>query len=546
MFASVANCPLMSAPICVSLSNMTSSADLSDVVVVGAGPVGMATAAMLAKQGHAVTVLERHLTAYGKPRAATFDHEAARDLQRLGCLDQVLETSVAQTSYEWVNGAGERLLEIRPKEDGPLGWAEVYLMYQPALEQALHEVLRRSPRVRLLRGAEVVALADLESTPVVVTQDRTTGQTFEHRCRYVLGCDGGSSFVRKTLDISLQDFGFDRDWLVFDFLPRHHLDLPLCQQRCEPGQPTAIMQLGTRHRRWSFMLLPGESPDEALREENVWKRLAPWIGPNDVTITRLANYTFHSTLAETWRAGSVFLAGDAAHQMPPFLGQGMCSGFRDARNIAWKLDLVLRGLAGTELLDTYEQERKPHVQAITERAIELGRIQTLNDPVAARIRDAKMIEAQQDGNVGDDQPYPPLTAGLLASRDGSLSTAAGELFIQAAVATSDARGLFDNIVGASFVVLCRAGDPRRVLSARQHAAWAKIGGQLTTFDEGVETNGSLLALKDVEGAYGRWFTDRHAAAVLVRPDFQVFGAVSELDELPRLVDELLDRLAGNR
>jgi len=521
----------------------TSTGDSSDVIVVGAGPVGMVAAALLARRGHQVTVLERHTDLYGAPRAATFDHEAARDLHRLGCLDTVLDTCLPMTSYQWVNGAGELLLEIRPKEKGPLGFAEAYLMYQPALEDTLDQLLRSSERVRLLRGVEVIGIADVESRPLILARDRATGQTVEHRCRFVLACDGGSSFIRRALDIPSEDFGFDRDWLVFDFVPRRPLELPVSQQRCDPRQPTVLMQLGTRHRRWSFMLLPGESADEALREENVWKRLAPWVEPEDVDVTRLASYTFCSRLTETWRLGSVFLVGDAAHQMPPFLGQGMCSGFRDARNIAWKIDLVLRGLAGDRLLDTYEQERKPHVRSITQRNIELGLVQTLSDPVAARQRDAQMIRATQEGAVRDQPAYPPLTAGLLASVDGSLATVAGELFIQAAVASGDTQGLFDEVVGDSFVILCRAGDPRHVLPPYQQASWAKIGGRLTTFDGGVSGDESLLALTDVDGAYERWFAERHAAAVLVRPDFQVFGAVAQLDALPELVDELLDRLA---
>jgi 2-polyprenyl-6-methoxyphenol hydroxylase-like FAD-dependent oxidoreductase len=525
---------------------MTTLTDSSDVIVVGAGPVGMVAAALLARRGHQVTVLERHTDLYGAPRAATFDHEAARDLHRLGCLDTVLDSCLPMTSYQWVNGAGELLLELRPKEKGPLGFAEAYLMYQPALEDTLDQLLHSSERVRVLRGLDAIGITNVESQPSLLARDRATGQTVEHRCRFVLACDGGNSFIRRALDIPSEDFGFDRDWLVFDFVPRRPLDLPVSQQLCEPGQPTVLMQLGPRHRRWSFMLLPGESPDEALLEKNVWKRLARWVGPQDVAITRLANYTFCSRLAETWRVGSVFLVGDAAHQMPPFLGQGMCSGFRDARNISWKIDLVLRGLAGEQLLDTYAQERKPHVRAITQRNIELGKIQTLSDPVAARQRDAQMIEAMRKGTVSDAPSYPPLTAGLLASMDGSLETVAGELFMQAVVATGDTQGLFDEVVGDSFVILCRAGDPRRVLTPEQQASWAKIGGQMTTFDEDVSASGRLLALIDVDGAYERWFAQRHAAAVLVRPDFQVFGAVTELDALPQLLDELLERLGLNR
>ena len=239
-----------------------------------------------------------------------------------------------------------------------------------------------------------------------------TGEYRRVRARWLVGADGANSFVRETSGISRRDLGFQERWLVVDAEP-HDMGalahLPIASQRCDPARPTTIVQSGPRHRRWEFMLLPDEQPSDFDDPERVWSLLEPWYRPADGPLTRSAVYEFRSMLADQMRKGHVLLVGDAAHLTPPFLGQGLCSGLRDAANVAWKLDLVLRGLASERLLDTIEAERQPQNEAMIRLAIELGKVLCQLDPQAAAERDAMLRQA------GPPPPLElaPLTAGVL-------------------------------------------------------------------------------------------------------------------------------------
>jgi 2-polyprenyl-6-methoxyphenol hydroxylase-like FAD-dependent oxidoreductase len=204
--------------------------------------------------------------------------------------------------------------------------------------------------------------------------------------------------VREALGIGYEDLGFVQDWLVIDARAKRppRPDLPLLRQFCEPKQPGMTMQMGPHHRRWSFMIFPGESAAEAVKHENVWRRLNRPEGatPNEFELIRVASYKFQSLIAPQWRAGRVFLAGDAAHQMPPFLAQGLCSGFRDAHNLAWKLDLVLRGLAGPAFLDSYTAERGPNARATVVESMRVGQNVNERDPERIKARDAQLLALQ--------------------------------------------------------------------------------------------------------------------------------------------------------
>jgi 2-polyprenyl-6-methoxyphenol hydroxylase-like FAD-dependent oxidoreductase len=353
-----------------------------DVAIIGYGPVGQALAALLGRAGHRVAVFERFNEIYRLPRAVHLDHEIMRLLQSLGLADALATEMVPVRDYQWFGADGELLLRFDASGPAPSAWEPDYMFFQPELESALADAAPRG--VNVARGWVAEALVDTGSSPGlglrrVVEGDAgamiPTADTRAVRARWVVGADGANSFVRRAARIGRLDLGFQERWLVVDAEP-HDMGalahLPVACQWCDPRRPTTHIQSGPRHRRWEFMLLPDEQPSDFEDPGRVWSLLEPWFGPDDGPLTRTAVYEFRSMLAETMRAGHALLIGDAAHLTPPFLGQGLCSGLRDAANLAWKLDLVLRGLAGERLLDTVEAERQPQNEAVIRMAIELG------------------------------------------------------------------------------------------------------------------------------------------------------------------------------
>lgn len=502
--------------------------DLYDIAVVGYGPVGMTAAALLGRLGHRVVVLERYDGMYNLPRAGVFDDETMRTFAMLGVAQRMLPTMYAARGYEWMNASGELLMNYRFAERGTSGWAEWYGMYQPYLEDALDAACRKYPGVELRFGSRVTRL-EQSADRVELGVD---GQESPVRARFVLACDGGNSFVRQELDIPLEDHGFSEPWLVCDFRLKRPVNVPAARQMCDPAQPTSIISLGPAHHRISFMLDSEQTFATEQRPERVWARVAPYLDRNDADLIRAATYTFRSLVAHDWRVGRVLLAGDAAHQMPPFLGQGMGSGVRDVLNLSFKLDLVLRGIRSGDLLDTYQSERDPHVRAVIALGIELGRLQTIRDPEAAAERDATLLAARDQQSAPKRIAFPPLGPGMFGAGDG-----ARERFVQGFVTSGGRSGRFDEILGYGWTVLLRAGllpdlDPAVLEAARAQGvrlvAVSPPSGDGTAQGTrhapaaGADTPAVTPAL-DVDGTYTAWLDAHHSDTVAVRPDFHVWG-----------------------
>ncbi|CAM5585846.1 bifunctional 3-(3-hydroxy-phenyl)propionate/3-hydroxycinnamic acid hydroxylase [Streptomyces aurantiogriseus] len=495
-----------------------------DVAVIGYGPVGMVTAALLGRAGHDVIVLERYPTLYNLPRAAIFDDETMRTFDLLGISHDLLPTVHAQRNYEWRNGAGELLIEHDFAAVGGQGWAEWYMMYQPYLEDALDGLVRGLGNVEVRMDSRVTGLRTTHhGVDIEVAGDDTAVSA-----RYVVACDGGNSFTRSWLGIGQEDHGFSEPWMVCDFRLTGAADIPKARQVCDPKQPVSIISLGPRHHRFSFMLDSEDAFSVEREPDRVWARVAAYVDRGQADLIRVATYTFRSLVAERWRSGRILLAGDAAHQMPPFLGQGMCSGIRDAQNLAFKLDAVLRG-ADDALLDTYQSEREPHVRAIIAKGIELGRVQTMRDPVAAAERDARLIALREANGRPEKMRFPGLGPGL---RDESPQ--AGHLMPQGRVESHGTAGLFDEVLGRGFVLLVdgRGGAALDASTAELAARLGVAVHHLT--DRRLTTEG----ITDVGGVYGRWFDDTDRAAVLWRPDFYILGTAGVLSDVPALLKTL--------
>lgn len=522
----------------------------TDVAVVGYGPVGQVTALLLASRGWNVTVLERWPAPYPMPRAVSFDGESARILAAAGIGDSMSELAEPSRDYVWTNAEGQTLFHVDVAASGRSGWPDSTSMYQPGLEAALAARGEALPNLRVLRGHRVTGLED-RGDRVDVTVESPQGEQ-RVSAGWVVGCDGANSFVRDAVGVTATDFGFFNDWLTCDVKLDEPRDfVPNNLQICDPARPRTAVSAGPGHRRWEFMRLPGEPAAEFGTTENAWELLGLFgIAPGNATLERHAVYTFQARYVDEWRVGRVLLAGDAAHLMPPFAGQGMCSGFRDAANLAWKLDLVLRGTAGDALLDTYTSERREHVRHALTMSMDLGRVICETDPVAARDRDTVMIAVRERG-IGTAQPrsaVQALTTGVVHAPAGAPPTVpAGELVPQGRVRRAGSTGLFDDVVGRGFALVTTV-PPGDLLDAERLEFLHGIGTRTVHLGPAGDAPAGQVTepgvVTDVDAVYLPYLAEAggDAVALLVRPDFYVFGAARDARGLVALVDDLRTRL----
>jgi flavoprotein hydroxylase len=519
----------------------------TDVAIVGNGPIGAALSVLLAQRGWRVTVLERRPRPYVLPRATSFDGETARLLAATGIGDGLGGITEPATGYQWRTAAGRTLLDIAFSPEGHYGWPDANTMHQPTLEELLAARAAALPGITLLRGHRVVDLTE-QNEQVALTAEDADGSSLTVRARWVVGCDGANSFVREHLGVPLTDLGFSYEWLLCDVELREPREFtPTNVQICDPARPTTLVGSGPGHRRWEFMRLPGESSAELNKEETAWRLLKPFdVTPDNATLLRSTTYIFRAAWADEWRTGRVLLAGDAAHLMPPFAGQGMCSGIRDVVNLSWKLDLTLRGLADATVLDTYAEERRRHVKDSILSSVQLGRVICVTDPEAAAERDATVLAGRRGRTEpGTPEPAKPLSAGLLHGPSaGSSGSSAGAVVPQGRVAAQGGTGLFDEVVGRGFVLLTTVDDPRAELGEERWSFLTALDTHVVRLLAPGDTLQGPADVVDVDGFYRAYLAELGATAVLIRPDYHVFGAADGPEDTAALVDDLRGRLGA--
>ena len=495
-----------------------------DVAIVGYGPVGAVAAALLGQAGLRVHVSDRLTDVYEIPRAIALDHEILRVFQQIGVVDAVLPFTEPFTDSEWFGADGQlirRMTMVAPPY--PQGYTPSVVFTQPPVERELRAAVARLPGVTVALGTETTALQQ-DAEGVTLTQRAADGTVSTVRARWAIACDGGSSTLRGMVGIELDDLDFDEPWLVVDVrvnerglarLPRTSV------QFCEPERPCTMVIGPGNHRRWEISLKPGEDPKQAATPEGTWALLARWLTPAEGTLWRQSSYRFHALVATRWSAGRVFVAGDAAHMQPPFLGQGMCQGVRDVANLSWKLAAVLQGhvcgTAAQALLDSYGTERQAHVRALTTRLKALGAIICERDPFRARVRDARLLA--ECGGIVKDTPrqdvLPRLETGLLSAQ---ASSGRGTLFPQPRLAGGE---LMDRRCGTGW---------RLVLDATLAPPEA-IDADLTAV--------ALAdpAIRETEGVVAAWMQRHGCHAALLRPDHYVYGTATTDAEIRALLAE---------
>ncbi len=509
-----------------------------DVAIVGYGPVSMILAGLLAEQGVSVIVVERFPERYKLPRAGHFDGESMRTFQGMGFADSIELIARPIPRMYNLTGNMELLSTTSVVGVGNSGWKDSYLTYQPEFEDIFDEHARKLG-VRVFMNTTAVGVTQTADGAElsVRTTDKVDSQATAIQAAYIVGADGAGSFVRDALAIKRTDLGFKaNDELVIDF---EHSDpdreIPQLQEVYQVLDPYGPQQAG----RWSggnwsrleVNALEGETREHLESEATAWKHLGRWgIHPGEGKIIRHAVYTFESRVCEKWRDGRIFLAGDAAHTSPPFLGQGLCSGIRDALNLSWKLAAVFAGKAGGELLDTYESERSPHVQAIIKMASDNGRMVLMTDPEQARLRD----DALRANSGPPPQGFPRLGPGVVRSTESSDShDTDGRPSLQARVAVGKRVDRLDQFLRRGWKVISRHAVSQSIFSVSQSHLISRLGIEFAHV-----SRGSTAQYIDLDGEYDSWYLDTGRRAFLLRPDNYVFGSVKTISELPSLLDDL--------
>lgn len=552
-----------------------SGSNTFEVVIVGLGPTGLTLAHLLGARGVKVLALEREPKFYGSARAVYTDDECMRIFQAARVADELAADMVLDSPAQWVLGDGRILAQFMPTAR-PYGWTASNFFYQPFLETKLETLLERYPNVTVRRGREVVGF-EQDEAHVTLVHAASTGhrygeappiataptQTEAVRGLWFVGCDGGRSFVRTNLGIKMSGESFPEPWLVVDIKAKDAEEcfrhMPYFNFYCDPKNPAVSCPQPRGHHRFEFRLMPGQTKEHMEDPATVRRLLGRHIDVDKIEILRKLVYTFNALIAERWRHGRVLLAGDAAHMTPQFMGQGMSSGVRDAYNLAWKLDAVLRGQASDRLIDSYERERKPHAKEMIDVSVRMKNFVSISSPMKASLRNllvkAMLLTPGLRDYIREVRFKPPPTypqgsyLGLPRKRRNG---AEGRPLAQPTVRSFDGRrALLDDLLGDGFALMGYAADPRARLDTSSVAALDTLGTRFIALyplggrpqGPGIahSTASDLVEVEDISGEGVAWLRlagARPGHVAIIRPDKFVY-ALAPADEIPAAVKHLL-------
>ena len=540
--------------------NDQNPANSQPVIVVGAGPAGCTAALLLADAGIPVTLLERYPQPHPLPRAVHLDDEVARVLDRIGVSEGFLARSRPGSGLRLLDAGHRVMAEFRREHTpGAHGFPQANMFHQPDLEELMLARVEAHPLIDLRRGAEVCgmdgALAPLTTDPVRV-HARIAGQPQTFTGRVVLGCDGANSTIRELAGITMDDLGFTERWLVVDIQAEDGLDTwDGVEQICDPARAATFMQVTGDRYRWEFRLADGEDEAGLITPAALGQLLAPWTGRDDLAglqIIRTATYTFRARLASRFQTGRVFLLGDAAHLTPPFIGQGLAAGLRDADNLAWKLAHVLTGRAGAGLLASYQAERRPHARALIQKAVRVGWAMTGGQDRAAAVRRIALAAAVRNDRISEfmgSTATPRLKTGALQPSPRRFLPSGipaalrpGGLIPNPLISTGDGPPVrLDTILaGHPAVLTARRPDAELADFCRRRGLVlvriSSTSGTGTPAGPGAGEDADWIDVRlagDAPPAGMRALTADPALTVVVRPD-RVIAAVEPRCRLPRL------------
>lgn len=496
---------------------MSDVPDVVPVVIVGAGPTGVTAATTLAQYGVDCLVLDRWFDAYPQPRAVHLDDEIFRCLAGLGVAEEFAAISRPARGLQLRDRTMRVMAEFhRERAETDNGYPQANMFDQPELEALLRANLKKCPRAVLRGGAEVTRVLPIGAERVRVTYtDRVSGEARTVEARYLLGCDGANSLVRSAIGSSMSDLKFRQRWLVADVVTDADLNQwDGVHQVCDPHRAATYMRIGVNRYRWEFRLLDGETADDFTTLPTLYPLIHPWVqgvSADRLELVRVAEYTFRAQVADHWRRANMFILGDAAHLTPPFIGQGLCAGLRDAVNLGWKLAGVVNGWLPEAVLNSYESERKPHARSMIRLALGVGAAMTAGGSAGDVLRQAvvprlRLIPGIRKTVVGSATPPLRDSELVLGSRWRRL---AGSLCPNPLLPEGKR---FDEVVGRRFAVI--SSIP---LSPGQRGEMERRGAVVISAHSGTEL--------------GRWLRSGRATIAVVRPDRTVLKAGRNLSDV---------------